>query len=216
MPSGYAWPVNRSALWFLGIIAIVVAFALSHAGYIVWQKRVQQKEVAALIGDSTQKLREALTAKASPDVVGALDANLKATKAPRLPQLEGAAENYIVGAREIARRRVVAAELERRAAASRAALAGHMARASHRDAGWVRNALSLKQRLEREHYDLGVTLKALDELLYQFPASEKRLAPHIDAALMLDLKVADAARKQAQADAARANDELTRVRRLVP
>ena len=59
---------------------------------------MQQKEVAALIGDSTQRLREALTAKASPDVVGALDANLQATKAPRLPQLEGAAENYIVGA----------------------------------------------------------------------------------------------------------------------
>ena len=208
--------MNRSALWFFGIIAIVVAVALGHAGYIGWQKHAQQKQVAALVGDSTEKLRAALTAKASPDVIGALDANLQATKAPRLPQLEDAAENYIVGAREIARRRVVAADLERRAAASRAALAGHMAKSARRDSGWVRHALDLKQKLEREHYDLSLTLKALDDLLYQFPDSEKRLASQIDPAMLLDLKIADAARRQAQADAARANDELTRVRRLVP
>jgi len=216
VPTGYAWPVNRSAVWFFGVVAIVVSVALGHAGYVAWQKRIQQKQVAALVGDSTEKLREALTAKASPDMIGALDANLQATKAPRLPQLEDAAENYIVGAREIARLRVVAADLERRAAASRAALAGHMARASRRDPGWVRHALDLKQKLEREHYDLGLTLKALDDLLYQFPDSEKRLAPQLGTAVLLDLKIADAARKQAQADAQRANDELTRVRRLVP
>ena len=216
MPTSYAWSVNRSAVWFFGVVAIVVAVALGHAGYVAWQKRIQQKQVAALVGDSTERLREALTARASQEMIGALDANLHATKAPRLPQLEDAAENYIVGAREIARRRVVAADLERRAAASRAALAGHMAKSAHRDPGWVRHALDLKQKLEREHYDLSLTLKALDELLYQFPDSEKRLASQIDATMLLDLKIADAARKQAQADAARANDELTRVRRLVP
>ena len=208
--------VNRTTVGIVGIVALAAAGVLGQAGYVVYQKRAQQKQVAALVGDSTEKLRQALGAKVTPELVSALDANLQATKAPRLPELADAAEHYIIGAREIARRRVVATDLERRASASRAALAGHMARASHRNSAWVRDALSLKQRMEREHYDLGLALKALDDLLYQFPESEKRLAPHVGQALLLDLKVADAARRQAQVDAQRANDEITRVRRLVP
>ena len=208
--------VNRTTVSVLGIVALAVGVLLGQASYVVYQKRAQQKQVAALVGDSTAKLRQALGAKVTPELVSALDANLQATKAPRLPELADAAEHYIIGAREIARRRVVVTDLERRAAASRAALSGHMAHASRRNSAWLRDALSLKQRVEREHYDLGIALKALDELLYTLPESEKRLAPHLSQALLLDLKVADAARRQAQADAERAHDELTRVRRLVP
>jgi hypothetical protein len=215
VPSGYAGVMSRTTVWVVGIIALAAAAVLGQAGYAVYQKRVQQKQVAALVGDSTEKLRQALGAKVTPALVSALEANLQATKAPRLPELADAAEHYIIGAREIARRRVVTTELERRAAASRAALAGHMSHASRRNSGWLRDALSLKQRVEREHYDLGIALKALDELLYTLPESEKRLAPHVDQALLLDLKVADAARRQAQADAERAQEELTRVRRFV-
>src|SRR5437763_6439893 len=216
MPSGYARSMNRTTVGIVGIVALAAAAVLGQAGYVVYQKRAQQKQVAALVGDSTEKLSQALGAKVTPELVSALDANLQATKAPRLPELADAAEHYIIGARAIARRRVVTTELERRAAASRAALAGHMAHASRRNSGWLRDALSLKQRVEREHYDLGIALKALDELLYTVPESEKRLAPHVGQALLLDLKVADAARRQAQVDAQRANDEITRVRRLVP
>ena len=216
MLNGYARGMNRTSVGVAGIVALAAAAVVGQAGYVVYQKRAQQKQVAALVGDSTEKLRQALGAKVTPELVSALDANLQATRAPRVPELADAAEHYIIGAREIARRRVVATDLERRAAASRAALAGHMARASHRNSAWVRDALSLKQRMEREHYDLGLALKALDDLLYQFPESEKRLAPHVGQALLLDLKVADAARRQAQVDAQRANDEITRVRRLVP
>jgi hypothetical protein len=208
--------MNRTSAAVVGIIALAAAAVVGQAGFVAYQKRAQQKQVAALIGDSTEKLRQALGAKVTPELVTALDANLQATKAPRLPDLADAAEHYIIGAREIARRRVVTTDLERRAAASRAALAGHMAHASRRNPAWLRDALSLKQRVEREHYDLGIALKALDELLYTLPESEKRLAPHVGQALLLDLKVADAARRQAQADAERAHDELTRVRRLAP
>ena len=203
--------IGIGAALLLGVGAIIVGYAT----YAAWQKHAQQRRVAALVGDTTVKLRQALGTP-TPDIVAALDANLKATHASRDPAFADAAEHYIIGAREITRRLVAVRFIEREAAASRAALAGHMSHASRRNSGWLRDALSLKQRVEREHYDLGIALKALDELLYTIPESEKRLAPHVGQALLLDLKVADAARRQAQADAERAHDELTRVRRLVP
>src|SRR3982751_912328 len=139
MPSSYAGGMKRTTVWIVGIIALAAAAVLGQAGYGVYQKRVQQKEVAALVGDSTEKLRQALGAKVSPALVSALEANLQATKAPRLPELADAAEHYITGGRETPGRRAAAMELERRAAASRAALAGHMAHASRRNSGWLRD-----------------------------------------------------------------------------
>ena len=208
--------MQRSLVWLIGIILALVAATFAYVSYANWQKRQQQSRVTELVRDSTDKLRQALDAKPTPDLVQALDANLQATKAPRDPALADAAEHYILGAREIAKRRLAAIDLERRAAASRAALAGHMARASRRNDAWLRDALVLKKRVEADHYDLGLLLKALDELLYGLPESEKRLEPHVGAAALVDPKLAATARAQIQDEAKRADEELMRVRRLVP
>jgi len=198
----------------LGVLALIVAIGVGYALYAAAQKRAQQRQVVQLVADSTQKLREAL-AKADAALVAAIDANLKATRAPRDPQLADAAEQYITSAREIAKRRVEIERLTRQAAASRAALAGHMSHAaSRRNDSWMRGALALKKRVENDHFELGITLKALDQLLWTLPDAEKRLEPRIDAALLLEPAVADTARRQAQAEAKRAADELDRARNI--
>ena len=74
----------------------------------------------------------------------------------------------------------------------------------------------LKKRVEAEHYDLGVTLGALDSLLQTFPESEKRLQPRVDPSLLLETSFVDAARKQVKEEGYRAHDELMKVRRFVP
>jgi hypothetical protein len=168
------------------------------------------------VGDTTARLREALGAKATPEMVGALDKNLKAAKAPSDPELADAAEHYIISAREIARRMVSVRELERQAAASRAALNGHMARAAHRNDVWVRDAVALKKRVEAQHFELGVTLGALDQLLNTFPDSEKRLQARVDPSLLLEASFVNAARNQLKEEGYRAHDELLKVRRFVP
>jgi len=217
VPSGYACAMlNKSLSLALAIVVFTLAVVFGRMGYAAYEKRAQQRNVAALVGDTSAKLREALGAKATPGLVNALDANLQAAKAPRDPELADAAELYIIGAREIARRMVGVRELERQAAASRQALTGHMARAAHRNDLWLRDAIALKKRVEAEHYELGVTLGALEQLLYTFPESEKRLQPRVDPTLLLETSFVDAARKQLKEEGYRAHDELMKVRRFVP
>jgi hypothetical protein len=83
-----------------------------------------------------------------------------------------------------------------------------------RDTYWIRVASDLKKRVEREHFDLDVSLKALSHLLHTLPETQKQLAPHVDASLLLDDAERRKARERAEQDAKRAADELEKVRRL--
>jgi hypothetical protein len=197
------------------IVGAIAAAALLVVGYSLYagaQKRAQQANVIERVRDSTGRLRQALAPKPAPALVEALDANLQAAKSPRDRALEDAAEHYILSAREIARRRVEAGRLERQAEASRAALASHMARAAHRNDAWFRNATELKRRAERDYFDWGVQLKALEELLFTLPEDVKRIEPLVGTELVLDNAEREAARRQALAEAKRAAAELASLR----
>src|SRR5574341_922106 len=164
-----------------GTKAVVAVVALALAGgtgyylYAEKQKKAQRAQVVALVQDTTQQLRKALSAPPSPDMVTHIDSNLKLAKAPREPQRENAAEDYIQGAREIVRKRSDAERLAREAAMSRRALAMHMKAAAHRDTYWIRVASDLKKRVERDHYELDLSLKTLSDLLFTLPEAQKRL-----------------------------------------
>src|SRR3989442_15814089 len=196
-PPGYPFGMfNRTLAWAAGLIAVLALVVGGYLTYAAAQKRVQQRQVAEMVRDTTEKLQQALAPKPAPELIAAIDANLKAARAPRDLALADAAEHYILGAREIARRRVDAERLARQAAASRQALAGHMARAAHRNDGWMRDALALKKRVETDYFELGITLKATDELLFKLQDSEKRLEPRLGSDSLLDASVVASARKQ--------------------
>jgi len=199
------------------VVAAVVLAIAGATGYYLYagkQKKEQQRAVVALLGDTTAQLRKALNGPPAPGLVSKIDSNLKLAKAPRDPQLAVAAEHYIHGAREIARRRTDAERLAREAAMSRRALTMHMAAASARDSYWIRVASDLKKRVERDHHELDVSLKALSQLLYALPETQKELAPHVDASLLLEEAERRRARERAEEAAKRAADELEKVRRL--
>ena len=197
-------------------IAVLAIFG-AVIGYTMWgqhQKLQQERAVTALVADTTTQLRQALTATPTREMFSRIDGNLRSLKAPRQPELADAAEHYILGAREIVRRRLDAARFAQHAAAGRQALNAHMnaAGGGRRGEAWFRTALDLKKKVEREHFELDVTLKALYELLGSLPDAEKRLAPH--RALLLEEPLRAQAREQARADAERAAAELEKVRRL--
>ena len=196
------------------VLVLVVAGGAAYYLHAQKQKREQQRAVAALVSDTTASLRKALSAPPPPELVGHLDGNLKAAKAPRDRELENAAEGYIHSAREIARRRSDVERLLREAAMSRRALSMHMAAASRRDTYWIRIATDLKKRAERDHFDLEMSLKALSKLLFDLPDAGKRLSPYVDASLLLEEGASRNARAQAEATAKRAAEELEKVRRL--
>lgn len=198
------------------VAAVVLAIAASTAYslFAAKQKKDQQHAVATALGDTTVQLRKALSTAPSAEVVSRIDNNLKAAKAPRDPQLADAAEHYILGAREIAKRRSDAERLTREAAMSRRALTMHMKAASNRDSYWIRVASDLKKRAERDHFELETSLKALSYLLDSLPEAEKRLAEHVDASLLLEEKERRIARQRAADAQTLASQELEKVRQL--
>lgn len=206
--------MTRPALAAIASLAILVVAASGYWVNAAWQKRAEREKIAALLRDTTQDLRRGLAPGASPELVERIDDNLQAARAPHDPRLAEAAGLYILGAREIVRRRVEAERLAREAAASRKALAAHMARASRRNDAWFRSALELKQRVERQHRDLEITLKVLDELLFSLPEAEKQLAPHIAPTVLLEEEERREARRQLQLEAKRASAALEKVRDL--
>ena len=200
----------------LVIAALVIAGAvMGYTMYGRYQRLQEERAVTALVADTTTQLRQALTATPTKEIFSRIDGNLTSLKAPRQPELADAAEHYILGAREIVRRRVDGARFAQQAAAGRQVLIAHMTAAGgRRGEGWFRTALDLKKRVERDHFDLDVTLKALYELLGSLPDAEKRLAPHVQPALLLEEPLRLQARDQARKDAERAAAELEKVRRL--
>jgi hypothetical protein len=201
--------------------AVVAALVLAISGgtgyylYAQKQKKEQQRAVAALLGDTTVQLRKALNGPPPPGLVAKLDSNLKAAQAPRDPALATAAGHYIQGAREIVRRRTDAEKFGLEAAKNRRSLSMPMAAASGRDSYWIRVAADLKKRVERDHHELEASLKALSQLLHELPETQKELAPHVDASLLLEEAERRRARERAEETARRAAEELEKVRRLL-
>jgi len=216
-PPGADGMLSRMTRPVLIAIVALAVFMISAAGY--WthgasQKRAQEHKVVEALRDTTEQLRLALSAQPLVSSVARIDGNLQAANAPRDPQLADAAELYIIGAREIARRRVEAERLERQAAANRAALQAHMTRGGRRNEAWFHSALELKKRVERDHFELDVTLKALDELLETLPEAEKKLAGRVEPAVLLDDTERQNARHAAELESKRAAAALERVRAL--
>ena len=207
---------NLIALGALAAVALVIVIFIGTNLIIGHRKKVEDNRIALVVADATLELRKALAAGPSTASVAKLDEFLQSVKSSPNPAAGSAAEAYLLGARGIARQRAESERLSREAAAARNALAGHMARAERRSTTWFHGATELKRRVEASHADLARSLKTLDDLLYGLPDAEKRLAPHVAAAALLEQREIDAARARAQDESQRAASELEKVRRITP
>lgn len=194
--------------------AIAIAVAVGYALHLTVKKRAEERALVSVLTDATAQLRQVFKAPA-PGALEKIEAGLRLTKDWSDAEVADATQHYLIGAREILRRRADSLRFTEKAAASRAALAEHMKRAAGRRGGsWFRTASDLKKQVERDHFDLELSLKTLAELLDTLPDAHKRLAPHVQASLLLE----DSARKEARAqvveEARRAAGELEKARRL--
>ena len=206
---------SRSVIAGVAVLVVAALALFGYARYSAHQKQLDRQRLATLVAGTTALLRQAL-ATPSQESVDAIDAGLEQLKASRETAFASAAEQYIVSAREIARRRYDSERLGAEAAARRRALLGHMARAERRNTAWIRDALELKRRVEQVHADLARSLKALDDLLYGLIDAQKQLVPFVEAAALLPDAELRQARERARADAQRADAELQKVRNITP
>lgn len=198
------------ALAIVALIAIGTYFA-----YSLHQKREQQRAMAALVGEATTQLRDALAKGATAAQVSKMETAMEALgamKPVRDRPLAEAAELYLFSARAIVQRSADRARNAEQALRARQALAAHMGGPRGRNDLWIREAVERKNRMERAYFDVDVVLKALEDLLQKLPDSEKPLAARIDSSLLLEASARDAALKQVRAEMARVGDELIQVR----
>jgi len=199
-----------------GVVALILVVVIATNLIRGHRKKVEDDRVAVMVADATVQLRQALGGSPSGAGIAKLDEYLQTAKSSPNAAGGSAAEQYLIGAREIARRRADSERLGREAAAARNALAGHMRRAERRNTSWIRDAAELKRRVETSHADLSRSLRTLDDLLGNLPEAEKRLAPHVAASALLEAGEIEAARKRTQDQSKRAAEELEQVRRIVP
>jgi hypothetical protein len=204
---------------FISSVAAAAAIALAAgAGYLVHKeakKRSEARAMAMVLTEATEQLKSGLKMP-SQEALERVEGNLRLAQRWSNADLADATEQYLIGVREILRRRAEASRLTRKASASRAALSAHMGQAGRRDSPWIRNASELKKKVERDHFDLEVQLGALADLLQDLPEANKRLAPHVEASLLLDDAARVGAREAVLEESKRARAELERARSLLP
>jgi hypothetical protein len=196
-------------------LALVIAGGVGYGIHKAVKKRAEERAVVSIVTETTEQLQHVLKTP-SPEVADRIDGNLRVARSWSNVYMADAAEHYLIGAREIARKRADAARHAQKFAASRAALAEHMGRAAARDSSWIRTASRLKKQMEQDHFDLESSLNTLAELLQSLPQAQKRLEPYVAASLTLDDGLRAKARQQALDEAKRAAAELQRARSLAP
>jgi hypothetical protein len=205
---------TRMASALVGAIGIAIAGGVGYLLHKEARQRSEAHSVVTIVEGATVELERGLKMP-SAEAVARVDDSLRVAQGWHDQQLVQATEPYLVGVREILRRRTDASRFEQKAAVSRAALVAHMSRSERRDTPWIRAAMDLKKQVERDHFDLDVQLMALADLLGSLPEANKRLAPHVQASLLLEDSKRRSARDAVLAEAKRARDELDKVRVLI-
>jgi len=198
----------------VGAIGIAIAAGVGYLLHKEARQRSEAHSVVTIVQGATIELERGLKMP-SAEAVAKVEESLRVAQSWHDPGLVQDTEPYLVGVREILRRRTDASHLEQKAAKSRAALVAHMSRSERRDTPWIRAAMDLKKQVERDHFDLDVQLMALSDLLGSLPEANKRLAPHVQASLLLEDSKRRSARDAVLAEAKRARDELDKVRVLL-
>jgi hypothetical protein len=199
----------------VGVVVVLAAIA----GYFIHlknQTRAQQRDLTALVASATDELKEVLAKGPSEAHLKVAESNLETLRTMnivRQPALADATEHYLISTHTIVRAKLDAARLAGQAAASRHALAAHIA--TRRNDAWFAHALELKEKVEKDHFGLNLAYKGLQEVLASMPEDVKRLAPLVPPEALLDESLRVSARKQAEDEAQRAAAELAQARRLV-
>jgi hypothetical protein len=199
------------------VAAFVAVLVLGIVAGAVFQKGKKQHEESAIldaVADSSRLLRAALGPQPPEDAAARLDAHLAMIKAAVRTPLAEAAEDYVLGAREIARHQAALAPLERQWDASRQAIRTHLAAGGRRNPAWFQTAGDLKKRMEEAYFQLGVELAALDKLLDGMPESVKTTTPLAGENRVVDLRLFYDARQRVQARLKSANEQLERARQI--
>jgi len=196
------------------VAAAIAAIVAVYFAYATYQERELTRLIVELATDTSTRLRAAVAIE--PDAPGtdnaanqekldehaaAVDKHYDAVHgmhaAPIRP-LADAADEYVLGAREIIRRKAASHRYQLEVAASIQALRDHM-RADDRTGPWVTTAIRAKEQLEKNYRDYRLATEALIMLFDSYPASRARFAAELASVPLLEDSVVEQARTRAAA-----------------
>lgn len=222
----------RAKALLVALVTLAAGSAFGYWGYIGYQQREQRElrdEVTALVQDTAVRLRAALATQpggVNPDNPEALrslydhalvvDANLtkfRSLDASSLGHLADAADDYLLTSREIVLRRASGQRNRLKFADDLRNLRHHM-RADDRTGAWITAAVRARERVEEDYRDYYAASTALRSLLESFPAAQAKIAPHVDAALLIEDNVVNDAHQRVTAVTRATVEELDRYANL--
>ena len=183
---------------------VLVLLGLAYWGYAGYKKRELQDAVAALAVEASSRLREALQVRDSgAEELERLEGHFKALGSAtqrlagfelwRDPPLSDAAQQYLDEAHALLRRQIAVQRSRDAVLADVTALSGHIHAARARSSDWIREAVALKQQLERDFFDYRLAEGGLQKSFQALPGARQQLAPLLAAVpLIEDRWLADA------------------------
>ena len=186
-------------------IAVVIATIVLIVGtYIAYEKYTRRSHVMATLNDTAARLRSTLQSQAAGGAAAgagahaaAVDAHLTAlrkTNASSFRALADAADDYLLTSREILRRVADIERLRGQLAGDFDALNTHL-NGDRGGAGWAREAVRLKQALDKDVRDYRIAAESCASLLQTLPASQAKIAPFVGTETLVDAETIAKARK---------------------
>lgn len=176
---------------------VIAALVLAVGTYLAYDKYSRRNHVIGMVSDAGARLYNVLQAQvgdaASVDleahatVLEGYAATLRRMNTSSFTPLADAADDYLVTAREIARRSVEMRRARTALDASVPALSAHI-KADRGAASWTGEAMKLKQSLDKDFRDYRIAVEAYRSLLGSLGSSQEKVAAYIEG-----LQIADAA-----------------------
>ena len=199
-------------------LAVVIATIVLIVGtYLAYEKYTRRSHVVSMVEETAARLRKSLEAQGAAGAAAGADAHaahadaqvttLRRMNASSFRPLADAADDYLVTSREILRRNADMETLHARLTASLDALQAHI-KADRGRADWTREAVRLKQGLDKDVRDYRIAVESYRSLLQTLPASQARIAQFVEAAALVDEQTIAAARKRALDDFAATDENI--------
>ena len=174
----------------LRTLAVVVAVLVLAVGtWIAYDKYSRRTHAVTMVKDAAARLHTVLEAQAADGAKVDLEAHatalegyastLRRMNTSSFTPLADAADDYLVTAREIARRSVQIDAARTALAASLPALSSHISD-DRGAAKWTGEAVRLKQAVDKDARDYRMAADAYRSVLESLPASQARVAALVD------------------------------------
>jgi hypothetical protein len=184
---------------------VLAALVLAIGTYLAYEKYSRRSHVVTMMRDAAARLHTVLQAQAGDSAKVDLEAHataiegyasmLRRMNTASFTPLADAADDYLVTAREIARRTVQMQRSRAAVASELDALGAHM-KSDRGAAAWTGEAVRLKQALDKDFREYRLAVEAYRMLLDSFAASQAKVAPYVeDLPLIEDALVKNAAVK---------------------